>query len=60
MIASGVRIGTPAITSRGLGVEECREIARIICESFADIERRTEIDRLRGRVRELTSRYDVP
>lgn len=60
MVASGIRIGTPAITSRGLGVEECREVARIICDGFADIERRTEIERLRGRVRELTSRYDVP
>ena len=60
MVASGIRIGTPAITSRGLGIEECREVARIICDSFADIERRVEIDRLRGRVRELTSSYDVP
>ena len=60
MIASGVRIGTPAITSRGLGVEECREVARIIADGLSDIERRTEIDRLRGRVAELTSRYDVP
>lgn len=59
-IASGVRIGTPAITSRGFGVEECREVARIVCAGFADIERRTEIERLRGRVRELTSRFDVP
>ncbi len=59
-VASGVRIGTPAITTRGFGVEECREVARIICDGFADVERRTEIERLRGRVRELTSRYDVP
>jgi glycine hydroxymethyltransferase len=60
MVASGIRIGTPAITSRGLGEAECREVARIICEGFADIERRSDIDRLRGRVLELTSRYDVP
>jgi glycine hydroxymethyltransferase len=60
MIGSGVRIGTPAITTRGFKTEECREVARIIADGLADIERRTEIDRLRGRVRELTSRYDVP
>ena len=59
-IASGIRLGTPAITSRGFGVEECREVAHIICDGFADIETRSQIDRLRARVRELTSRFDVP
>ncbi|MGA2759130.1 MAG: serine hydroxymethyltransferase [Candidatus Cybelea sp.] len=60
MVASGVRIGTPAITSRGFGVPECREVARIICDALGDIEERGQIQRLGGRVRELTSRYDVP
>jgi glycine hydroxymethyltransferase len=60
MVASGIRIGTPAITSRGMGEDACREIARIICAAFDDIEERAQTDRLRGRVRELTSRYDVP
>ena len=60
MVASGIRIGTPAITSRGFGVPECREVARIICDALADIEERAQIERLGGRVRELTSRYDVP
>jgi glycine hydroxymethyltransferase len=60
MVASGIRIGTPAITTRGFGAQDCREVARIICDALGDIEERREIARLGGRVRELTSRYGVP
>jgi glycine hydroxymethyltransferase len=60
MVASGIRIGTPAITSRGLGISECREVARIIVAGLADIESKTEVEKLRARVHELTSRFDVP
>jgi glycine hydroxymethyltransferase len=59
-VASGVRIGTPAITSRGLGLDECREVARIICDALGDIETNAQVDRLRDRVHELTGRFDVP
>jgi len=59
-VASGIRIGTPAITTRGIDADDCREVARIICEGLADIESRTKVEALRGRVRELTSRFDVP
>ena len=59
-VASGIRIGTPAITSRGLGEDECREVARIICDGLDDITARAKIEKLRGRVHELTSRFDVP
>jgi glycine hydroxymethyltransferase len=59
-VASGIRIGTPAITSRGMGVEESREIARIICDAFGDIETGAQTEPLRKRVRELTSHFDVP
>jgi glycine hydroxymethyltransferase len=60
MVASGIRLGTPAITSRGLGLDECREVARIIVDALADIESQTNTERLRDRVRELTSRFEVP
>jgi glycine hydroxymethyltransferase len=60
MVASGIRIGSPAITSRGMGEPEAREIGKIIGEALGDIGERARIERLRGRVAELTSRYGVP
>jgi glycine hydroxymethyltransferase len=60
MVASGIRIGTPAITTRGFGEDECREVARIICDGLEDIETRVKIESLKGRVHELTGRFDVP
>ncbi len=60
MVASGMRIGTPAITSRGFAQDECREVARIICEGLEDIEPRAKLESLRARVYDLTSRFDVP
>ena len=31
-VTSGLRLGTPAVTTRGFGVEECSELAGIICD----------------------------
>ncbi len=59
-VASGIRIGTPAITTRGFGEDDCREVARIICEGLDDIAARAKIDSLRSRVREVTARFNVP
>jgi glycine hydroxymethyltransferase len=59
-VASGIRIGTPAITSRGLGEDECREVARIICDGLDDIATRAKVDSLKARVHEITSQYEVP
>ena len=59
-ITSGIRIGSPAITTRGMGVAEAREIGRIIGDALDDVGTRTKMARLRGRVAELTARFDVP
>ena len=59
-ITSGIRIGSPAITSRGMGVAEAREIGKIIGEALDDVGTRHKMDKLRGRVAELTNRFDVP
>jgi glycine hydroxymethyltransferase len=59
-VTSGIRIGSPAITSRGMGVAEAREIGKIIGEALDDVGSRLKMDALRGRVAELTARFDVP
>jgi glycine hydroxymethyltransferase len=59
-ITSGIRIGTPAITTRGMGEAEAREIGKIIGEALDDIGSRSKTQHLAARVAELTSLYDVP
>jgi glycine hydroxymethyltransferase len=60
MVTSGIRIGSPAITSRGFGVDDAREVGAIIGAALDDIGTRTQLERLRARVAELTARFDVP
>jgi len=58
--ASGIRIGTPATTSRGFGPDEMRTIGRIIIEA---IQHRDEPDvqaRLASDVLEIANRFPVP
>jgi len=59
-VTSGIRIGSPAITTRGMGVAEAREIGKIIGEALDDVGTRVKMARLRARVAELTDRFDVP
>jgi glycine hydroxymethyltransferase len=59
-ITSGIRVGSPAITSRGFGEAEAREVGKIIGEALDDIETKAKQDALRARVAELTARHDVP
>jgi glycine hydroxymethyltransferase len=59
-VTSGIRLGTPAITSRGMGLAEAREIGKIIVEALDDVESKRKREALRRRVSELTSRFDVP
>jgi glycine hydroxymethyltransferase len=59
-VTSGIRLGSPAITSRGFGADDAREVGRIIGEALTDIETGAKKEALRARVAELTARHDVP
>ncbi|WP_406625249.1 serine hydroxymethyltransferase [Acidovorax sp. SDU_ACID1] len=50
-VTSGLRIGTPAVTTRGFGVAECEELAGWLCDVLDALEAGTG-ERVRSRVRE--------
>jgi len=50
MVASGVRLGTPAATMRGFDEADFREVASIIVDSLTDD---ADVDALRGRAQAL-------
>ncbi|WPC05989.1 serine hydroxymethyltransferase [Pseudomonas benzenivorans] len=58
-VTSGLRIGTPAVTTRGLKEGECRELAGWICDILADLDNPSVIERVRGQVAGLCASFPV-
>jgi len=58
--ASGIRLGSPAVTTRGMGEAEMAAIADMISEVLLDIKNVDCARRVRERVRELTARFPLP
>ena len=59
MVASGIRIGSPAMTTRGFKEKEFRQVARIIDMAFKNRDNVEELDKLKKEVVELTSKYPL-
>jgi glycine hydroxymethyltransferase len=59
MVTSGIRIGTPAVTTRGMGEAEMREIARLIDRVLSHLGSSSVEATVRGEVQELTSRFPL-
>lgn len=55
-VTSGIRIGTPAVTTRGFKEEDMDEIAKIISHI---ISKRDDIEASKSRVKELTDKYPL-
>ena len=58
--ASGIRLGTPATTSRGFGEDEMRSVGRIIIEAIRSRDDDAVQGRLAGEVAEIVARFPVP
>ena len=59
MISSGVRIGTPAVTSRGMGPSQMEEIARLILETLAEEPDAGRMTRIREGVSALCRAFPI-
>ncbi|MCH7502527.1 MAG: serine hydroxymethyltransferase [Proteobacteria bacterium] len=58
-VTSGLRLGTPAITTRGFGVDETRQLTGWIADILDDIENEETVERVRGQVLGLCKRFPV-
>jgi RpiB/LacA/LacB family sugar-phosphate isomerase len=57
---SGLRLGTPAVTTRGMKEAEMAAIADMISEVLMDIKNTDVISKVRKRVQELTTKFPLP
>ena len=56
----GIRIGTPAVTTRGMGVEEMEVIAGFIHEAISNHDDEAKLEEIRKKVVELNERFPLP
>ena len=58
-VTSGLRLGTPAITTRGFGTDETRQLTGWIADILDDLDNEETIERVRKQVLELCARFPV-
>ena len=59
-VTSGIRVGTPAVTSRGMGLDEMTLLGDYISETLSDIENASAIESVRERVVDLNLKFPRP
>ncbi len=59
LVGSGIRIGTPALTTRGMKEDDMRLVGGLICEVLADVENTAVQEDVKRRVEELTTRFPI-
>jgi glycine hydroxymethyltransferase len=58
-VTSGLRLGTPAITRRGFGTEETKQLTGWICDILDNMGDESVIERVKGQVAEICARFPV-
>ena len=57
---SGIRIGTPALTTRGMGITQMHEIGGWIVSALKESDNEAALQEIRGSVSEMCSQFPVP
>ena len=60
MDPSGIRVGTPALTTRGMGTDEMRQIGTWMLDALRNAENGAVLERVRGEVLAMCSQFPVP
>jgi glycine hydroxymethyltransferase len=60
MDPSGIRIGTPALTTRGMKSEQFKQIGKWIVSALRNVDQPKTLERIREEVRELANQFPVP
>lgn len=58
-VTSGLRIGTPAVTTRGFQSKQCQQVASWICDILDDIDNQTVIDKVKQQALSLCKEFPV-
>ena len=58
-VTSGIRVGTPAVTTRGFGEQECRDLAGWICDICDDLDNQAVIDEVKAKVAKVCAQHPV-
>ncbi len=56
-VTSGIRVGTPAVTTRGFTESDCTQVGRLIWQAATDFE--AQADHIRAQVADLTGRHPI-
>jgi glycine hydroxymethyltransferase len=59
MVASGIRIGTPALTTRGMKERDMEQVGRLIARALAAVENETELAGVKRDVQKLCDRFPL-
>jgi glycine hydroxymethyltransferase len=58
-VTSGIRVGTPAVTTRGFNEADCADLATWMCDICDDLENQDVIDKVREKVTSLCAKHPV-
>ncbi len=59
-VTSGLRLGTPAVTARGFGVEECQKVAQLLVRTLHSRDDEAALNAIADEVGQLTAGFPVP